>query len=433
MLSYLLLARAPDLRLSRALTLWTSLIVAALGVALWVEPRITPRWSTRSVLLVAALLRLCFLVRPPELSDDLYRYLWDAGSTLEGENPYALAPSAVVTDDPERSALQRQVNHPELVTIYPPAAQLIFALARFAPAGLTGFKLVLVLLDLSACLVAATLLRALALPPWRLALYAWHPLAVLEIAGSGHIDGAGVLLLLLSFSALVGSSSLRSGALAGSAFAASVLTKLVPLTWVPFLLAVAGRRRVVPFCAVGLLTAAALIVPFLPEIRHGLGTLSIYTQTWEFAGLAFRTLRRWTDSGELARRLLGCVFGVIWIMVTLRMLRGRSDPTTAGSGRLRSALRASYLVTIAFLLLSPTLHPWYALYLAALLPFVAGPAGFALSGSVFFGYAVLPRFASTGEWIESDWISIAVAAPAALALIVALVLRSIGSRRTGAR
>ncbi|MCC7142939.1 MAG: hypothetical protein IT349_12630, partial [Candidatus Eisenbacteria bacterium] len=426
----LLLTRAPDLRLSRDLTFWTSLVVAALGFALWAEPRITPRWSTRSVLLVAVLLRLCFLLRPPELSDDIYRYLWDAGSTFAGKNPYALAPSAEVTGDLERLALQQQVNHPELVTIYPPAAQVIFALARLAPAGLTGFKLALVLLDLCACLVAARLLRALGLPPWRLALYAWHPLAVIEIAGSGHIDGAGVLLLLLSFSALVGPSSLRSGALAGSAFAASVLTKLVPLAWAPFLLLVGGRRRVVPFLTAGLLTAVALIVPFLPEIRHGLGTLSTYTQTWEFAGLAFRTLRQLTGSGELARRLLGGGFVVIWTWVTIRALRERPVSTGPGNGQLGSALRASYRIAIAFLLLSPTLHAWYALYLAALLPFVAGPAGFVLSGSVFFGYTVLPRFAATGEWIETDSISIAVAAPAAAAFIVSAALRSFRPRRS---
>jgi len=33
--------------------------------------------------------------------------------------------------------------------------------------------------------------------------YAWHPLLAIEVAGSGHVDIVGVLLLLVSVAALV--------------------------------------------------------------------------------------------------------------------------------------------------------------------------------------------------------------------------------------
>jgi hypothetical protein len=52
-------------------------------------------------------------------------------------------------------------------------------------------------------------------------------------------------------------------------------------------------------------------------------------------------------------------------------------------------IKALYAVTIVFLFLTPTLYPWYALYLVSFLPFTAGAAGLILTWSVFLSYRVL--------------------------------------------
>jgi hypothetical protein len=43
---------------------------------------------------VAILMRLVLLPLTPELSDDIYRYLWDGQVQLAGINPYRYAPAA---------------------------------------------------------------------------------------------------------------------------------------------------------------------------------------------------------------------------------------------------------------------------------------------------------------------------------------------------
>ena len=57
---------------------------------------------------------------------------------------------------------------------------------------------------------------------------------------------------------------------------------------------------------------------------------------------------------------------------------------------------------VGFLLPSPTLHPWYALYLACFLPFVPGAAGLVMTWAVILSYRVLIHFTLLGVWEEND-------------------------------
>jgi len=78
---------------------------------------------------------------------------------------------------------------------------------------------------------------------------------------------------------------------------------------------------------------------------------------------------------------------------------------------------AFYSIAFTFLLLTPTLHPWYALYLACLLPFAAGPAGLVFGWSVFLAYQVQIGYTLLGQWVESDMTAwMIVSAPAAAVL-----------------
>ena len=77
------------------------------------------------LLLSGALLRATLLWRQPDLSDDVYRYLWDGRVARAGISPYADTP-----DDPALSnvdpALRARVAHRDMRTVYPPAAQAVF-------------------------------------------------------------------------------------------------------------------------------------------------------------------------------------------------------------------------------------------------------------------------------------------------------------------
>jgi hypothetical protein len=416
-LSYCALALSKDLRLSPLLPVVAGVVVLLLGGTLVLAKRHAPHWRPGVVLALAVAFRLIFLFRPPELSDDIYRYLWDGDVMLSGHNPYASAPAQMHAATPDLARLQAHVNHSELVTIYPPAAQLLFASGRALGGSALGMKALLVALDLAACVVLLLLLRSAGLPQWRLALYAWHPLPILEVAGSGHIDGAAVFFMLLAVIVLVRPIRVRvaAAAAAGAIFAASVLTKLVPLVLLPAVLGLCGQRRSVAFLLAGTATAAALTAAFLPDIRNMLGTLFTYARHWEFASFAFRTLRQAIGSGDTSRILLAGGF----VLSCVILYGSRGDRS-----HLEPALRRAYAVVIALLLLVPTLHPWYALYLVALLPFAAGPFGLALSGSVFLGYRVLGRYVTEHRWVDSSATAAAIiAVPLLVLFLQALVAR----------
>ncbi len=417
----------PNLRLAIPVLVGASALVSgALAVALYLGERGRLDWAPGLILGIALIARLFFLFTPPQLSDDIYRYLWDGLQTLGGANPYAASPAAAPAASAAQRALLPLVNHPELVTIYPPAAQLVFAAGAALGGGVLGMKSLLVLLDLTLCLVTMRLLRRLGLPAWRGALYAWCPLSVLEIAGSGHVDGAGILFLLLAIAVVVdGRISGRSAAgerlpfaAAGALFALAALVKLFPLALFPGMIVFVppGCRRsfLAGFAGLG----ALLLLPFSKALPQLAQTLALYAKNWEFAGFAFNALRALTGSGPAARFLLCGVFLAALALSTRRLARGLAPLRAGAPGEDAAAGRLlaghCYRVALAFLLLTPTLQPWYALCLAAFLPFSAGPAGLALCWSVFLAYRVLIPYTILGQWQESGWVTLLVfLAPAA--------------------
>lgn len=443
--SYWILALQPDLRAAVPEMIGiTAAIATLLGAALYFGERNRIRWSPATILIVAAAARSAFLFRPAELSDDIYRYLWDGLTLLAGSNPYSSAPALVQPVPEALAGLQLMVNHPELVTIYPPAAQLVFAAGALFGGSVFGLKLLLVLLDLASCALIMRLLAAFRLPICYAALYAWHPLPVLEVASSGHIDAAGIffllgaLALLATNKATAGPQRFQTSDLisqpengksircftAGTVFALAALVKLLPLIYLPGVLL--GLKRFRGAFLLGIVAGGtALLVPFLLELGNALDTLKTYAANWEFAGFAFRSLRRATGSGEFSRMILAALF---LAMAAYRYRRCALDlrRTSAGEGtnRLLSSLRACSEVTVWFLLLTPTLHPWYALYLAALLPFAAGPARLVLCWSVLLSYRVLLPYSIIGQWQEHELTTALVSlAPVAAYLAAGLLPR----------
>ena len=83
-------------------------------------------------------------------------------------------------------------------TVYPPAAQVIFALAAVVTPGVFGMKVMIAAFDALAMVALIVLLRMAGRDPAELLIYAWLPLPVWEFAGNAHIDGAAAGLLALA-------------------------------------------------------------------------------------------------------------------------------------------------------------------------------------------------------------------------------------------
>ncbi len=119
-----------------------------------------------------------------------------------GVNPFQFAPNdrrldALAGADDSRltderggwSDIRDNINHPAVLTIYPPLAQFVFRLTHaIAPGSVLAMKSLLAGFDLLAVLLLALTLRRLGQPATRVILYAWNPLVIKAFAASGHVD-----------------------------------------------------------------------------------------------------------------------------------------------------------------------------------------------------------------------------------------------------
>jgi alpha-1,6-mannosyltransferase len=310
------------------------------------------------ILGTAVLLRLIALAAPVFLSDDLNRYIWDGRVQAAGINPYRYVPT-----DPELEPLRDPLIFPNInrnnyaPTIYPPVAQMLFlAATRFAETAL-AVKLVFVTIEAIGIGTLLFILRTTGRPPEHILLYAWHPLPVWEIAGSGHVDAAVVTFTALALAAAV------SGRRVGSAvaLAAATMVKFLPLVLAPALWRPAKSnfgdwRWAAAFIAV-------IVAAYLPYIGIGsraFGFLPGYIAEENFgSGAGFWLL-------GMARRAipipLAAYLGLAGSVVAglaIGALRRGPDQRTGLNG-------AMALGTAALFFASPH-YPWYFVWLVALL------------------------------------------------------------------
>jgi len=408
---FLAMAFLPDARRSLAAYLLLFLAGALLSL---LAARSLSGSRPRTLLLCASAFRLTLLFRPPDLSEDVFRYVWDARVAAAGHSPYAVAP-----DDPEVAGLfpdlRAHLSHREFRTVYPPVAQAVFRAAAWAPgSGVLAMKTIFAAADVA--VVALLSASGGASAGFAAALYAFHPLAVTESAGQGHLDSLGVALLL----AAVVSLSRRRPFAAGLAFAASVLTKYVPLA-ATLPLAKRGGFR---FAATALAFGAALWGLAARGGAPPIGALPVYATRWEFNSLLYPAVAGVVDSIELPAKAKAAymrwkdvrpqrpwmqrVFPYFYTAFFARVLiaLALAAALVAIAARTRETEAALFASLAAFLIASPTLHPWYLLWI---LPFAAKrrePAFLYLSFAVPFSYALLyplggwtPASVRIGEYV----------------------------------
>lgn len=341
------------------------------------------------------MLRATLLLRAPDLSDDMFRYLWDGRVAAAGISPYASAPGdpAVASIAPE---LLPKVAHRDVVTVYPPVAQ-----AAFRVFGGAGRPIIWKAFAAAADLSVVALLSSAgsAGAGFAAALYAFHPLPVTEAAGEGHLDSLGVALLLAGLAHL----SRNRRALAGVAFAMSVLTKYVSLA-AAIPLFRRGRWR---FAAAAAFSAAVLWIAATKGGASPAGGMRDYAERWEFNSPVYMGAFALMERTELPRKAKDAflalkeewnhpgwtqgVFPYFYSAFFARALLGLLlAATLLVIGRRVQDLQVSVFASLAaLLLLSPTLHPWYLLWV---LPFAAlrrEPAFLYLSVAVPVSYALV--------------------------------------------
>lgn len=349
--------------------------LVAWGAAVALLPR--PGWGPGALFGAAIGVRLILLAVPPGLSDDLYRYLWEGHVAALGGNPYVHPPADPAWDALGPDPIRSLVNHAEVPSAYPPLAIWLWAgLGRLCYDPLS-VRLFVGLADALGAFVLARVLAGRGRSLGAAWLYALHPLGAVESAVGGHIDLVAFLCLLLAIHAWDRGRTGVGWATAGA------LLKLFPVVVVPTL----ARRRpwvLVPAAVVAILVA----LPFLdtgPTLLRGIGT---YTRHWAFNAPIYKTLS--VVMGDLGYRLVAIPIGAATVAWAAFHRRDPAEVALWAGG--------------AFVLLSPTLHPWYLVWVWMPALICGVRAWTVYATLVPLAYAALASYdPSTRTWQEPAW------------------------------
>jgi hypothetical protein len=237
------------------------------GIAIWEGDRRTLMFLTLGS---AAAAGVAMVAAPSILSDDLFRYLWDARVLGAGADPYAHAPDDVTVAG-LRDGLWERVNHRDVPTIYPPVAQGLFAFANVvdhAPWTVKAVALVAHLLTIPVVARLASDRAARAVP-----LFGLNPLCLSEAALGGHVDS----VVALSIAACVLCLVARRGGWAAVLCAIASGTKLVGLLLGPLVVRLNRRAGVLAIVASVLLAVPLVTAGYGSETPSG---LAHYTHRW---------------------------------------------------------------------------------------------------------------------------------------------------------
>jgi hypothetical protein len=355
----------------------------------WAAGRVADtRVALVTILVLAAALRLAAATgTTPSISNDLYRYGWDAHVQLSGTDPYRYPPSA-----PQLRSLRAPpyfpdaagcahigrtsgcttINRPADRTIYPPVAQVWFDLVYLlAPGhGVREWQLAGAAVDMAVTGLLMVGLRRLGRDPRTSAWYALSPIPVIEFAGNGHVDGLGLLFLLLALLALEQGRRKTAGFFIGLA----TMVKLYPA-----IAAVACWRK--GRWAMAGMASAVCVVAYAPHVvavgARVVGYLPGYLKE-EHYGSAARFLL--IGILPLPGRVITTL--AVSVVVVAAVWAVRSDRSPAEV--------TAILMTVALLVATPV-QPWYAVPLAAVGILTANPwlVTPALLGEIYYAAVIL--------------------------------------------
>jgi hypothetical protein len=375
------------------------------------------RLAVGAVLAAGIAMRVGSLAGAPTLSNDLYRYSWDARVQLSGTDPYRYPPDSArvaglrepwLWPDHAVCAHLRQadgctrINRPDVRTIYPPVAEAWFTTAYQLGGGIAArYKVWQVAGLLVEVGTMALLARALAQrrrdPRW-VALYALCPFPAVEFVDNGHVDGLGILALVAAFVVLgtrdtAGGLTARRAAAVGALIGVAALVKLYPaFALLPLWLAPAVRWRHRLASLAGLV--GVVVAGYAPHVAavgvKVLGYLPGYLKEEHYTGTSSRFLL--VDLLHLHATHANDVVVAVAIAATVVLL-ARARPPALGA--------AVTLLGVCILCATPV-QPWYAVTLLALATVAGRPrwALVVLAGYPYFFAVILasPHQEAIGQW-----------------------------------
>lgn len=305
------------------------------------------------------------LFSSPNLSPDVYRFIWDGDIMLQGINPFSYSPNDLVSQECFQWTERLQKVYLEGMTdlsiknfsVYPTLNQCYFYVCSFFTNDIFSFFIVMRLLMMGTHILGflfiIKLLDLLSISRSRTLLIALNPLVIIELMGNFHFEGVMMSFLVIALYYVLKKQLFKSTLF----WSFAVNIKLTPLLLLPFSWKYLGLKHSIKFYFLTFLFSIFLLLLIIwPALFHHFWeSVKLYFSNFEFNSSGFRFLS-WIFHERLGGQAIP-VLGPILSMISLFLilLFAFFIPKKDAMNMFIWMLFA-YVV---YLLLSTTVHPWY--------------------------------------------------------------------------
>jgi len=319
-------------------------------------------WDFKQIIWLAISFRALLLLATPNLSEDVFRFIWDGRLWLERLDAYAHLPSELIKNNALVSKeLFKLLNSPGYYTIYPPINQLIFIIAA-SVSSLKGSIILIRLFIIAAEIISLVILKNLIQErngkAKYLLLYALNPLVILELTGNLHFEAFVICFLLLAVYYFSFNANLKSAVSLGLA----ISFKIIPIIWLASFFKKLKFKHYIIFCLLALGTAIITFLPLLQTsiFRGGGASAKLYFQNFEFNASFYYLVREvgyWIKGYNIIQTA-----GPI-ISLTGFALIGLYNLIISKKASIAERALWSWFI---YCLFATTIHPWYILPMVGL-------------------------------------------------------------------
>ncbi len=383
--------------------------------------------SSKKILWIIIVFSLVFRLTllPVTPSDDMHRYLWEGKLQLNWLNPYSHPPESSSLEH-LRDNFFSGINHKHLTTIYPPLTLMVFAIADYVSHSFISMKSTFLLFDILSIFVLVKFLRVMGKSPVNVLIYAWSPIVLISFAARGHCDSLQIFFVMLALYLF----SIRNNIKSIVSIGLAAMSKFIFIIIAPFLIPGKKLKHVIVLFSV----MAVLYLPYSGAGKGLFSTLFHFGTQYHFNDSVHFLIFCLCIGSPLASKVVtAIIFGAVLLYLYKKHLNllitddnGNPSPALAGIKGERggsekvgqreindSIINFAFLSIGAFLILAPTLHPWYLTWIVPFLCFNKNLAWLVLTGTVIFYYfmnhALFSRLIEyNNEWVwqEVHWLKL---------------------------
>lgn len=310
------------------------------------------------ILWAGIVFRIIFLFSVPALSDDFYRFVWDAKLVAAGQNPYQYTPAEWDTVNESEEILLSNMNSPDYYSVYPPLQQLFFYPSSWANEIYDSVFILHWIVLAGELLLLFLLFKSIRLHFISMAMAGWiwlNPLWIIEVNGNLHFEGWMLTFLFAGFYFLYRKKYAVSGIFLG--LSASV--KLIPVLIIPFVKKVAGfKNSLMPVIISGVVFMLSMAFIFVTGcFSHFQQSIDLYFHKFEFNASGYYLLGYIGSYFTYTHPIVysGYIIMPLFVLYYMYLYFKKEELS------LQKYFLSSFYIFLFYYLTATTVHPWYVL------------------------------------------------------------------------